>query len=405
MFRYRFSPYRLYLTFESGFALFFATFATLSSVYRVEIAGLDPLQLVLIGTALELSVLLFEVPTGVVADTVSRRLSVVVGMVLIGLGFALEGLVPLFGVMLLAQAIWGVGFTFYSGAFDAWISDEIGEQAANRAFLRAAQLNQIFGALGLGLATLLGSFYLGLPLVVGGVGFLALALFLALFMSETGFERELGTDRNPFAAMRRTFLAGVATARKRPVLLTLFAVAAVLGASSETFDRLWVAQLLDNVPFPSGIELSSALWFGLIGLVGLLPSLIATEVARRRVDIGSERALARTLIATTALQMLAMIGFGLAGNFALALACYYSVVLTRVVNEPLIRAWVNRGLPPEVRATVLSMVGQMDALGQFLGGPALGLLAVRAGLRPAFVVAALVLLPALWLYRRTLRAR
>ena len=128
-------------------------------------------------------------------------------------------------------------------------------------------------------------------------------------------------------------------------------------------------------------------------------------MARRRVDIGSERALARTLIATTALQMLAMIGFGLAGNFALALACYYSVVLTRVVNEPLIRAWVNRGLPPEVRATVLSMVGQMDALGQFLGGPALGLLAVRAGLRPAFVVAALVLLPALWLYRRTLRAR
>jgi DHA3 family tetracycline resistance protein-like MFS transporter len=403
LFRLRSSPHRTYLILEGGFALFFATFATLSSVYRVEVAGLDPLQLILLGTALELAVLLFELPTGLVADTVSRRLSAIVAMVLIGVGFALEGLVPIFAVMLVAQVIWGIGYTFYSGAFDAWFSDEVGEDEANRTFLRAAQVRQLAGAVGLGLATLFGARYLGLPLVVGGGGFLLLALFLTLFMRESGFEPERRGERNPFVAMRRTLVAGLDAARRRPVLLTLFAVAAVLGASSETFDRLWVAHLLTNIPFPSGIELSSALWFGLIGLVGLLPSLVVTELARRRVDTGSERALARALFAITGLQLVALIGFGLAGNFTLALASYYAVVLTRIVNAPLYRAWVNRGIRPQVRATVLSMTGQMDALGQFVGGPALGLLATRAGMRPAFVAAALVLLPALWLFRRTLR--
>ena len=81
----------------------------MSSVYRLQTAGLSPFQLVLIGTVLELSVFIFEVPTGIVADLYSRRRSVIIGMFLIGAGFVLEGLFPVFTVMLLAQVIWGVG--------------------------------------------------------------------------------------------------------------------------------------------------------------------------------------------------------------------------------------------------------------------------------------------------------
>ena len=69
----------------------------------------------LVGTLLEASVFLFEVPTGVVADVYSRRLSVIIGYALIGLGFALEGIVPRFEAVLLAQVLWGVGYTFTSG--------------------------------------------------------------------------------------------------------------------------------------------------------------------------------------------------------------------------------------------------------------------------------------------------
>jgi uncharacterized membrane protein YczE len=61
---------------------------TVNLVFMVTVAGLDPLQMVLVGTALELSAFLFEIPTGVVADAVSRKVSVIIGHALIGLGQA-----------------------------------------------------------------------------------------------------------------------------------------------------------------------------------------------------------------------------------------------------------------------------------------------------------------------------
>jgi DHA3 family tetracycline resistance protein-like MFS transporter len=89
--------------------------ATVASVYRIEVVDLDPLRLVLLGTALEVAVLVFEVPTGVLADTYGRRRSVITGFLLMGSGFALEGAVPTFAAVLAAQAVWGVGYTFIAG--------------------------------------------------------------------------------------------------------------------------------------------------------------------------------------------------------------------------------------------------------------------------------------------------
>ena len=68
--------YRGYLTLGASSAFFFSTYSTLSAIYRIQEAGLD--HLVLVGTAFELSTFLFEVPTGVVADTISRRRSVII---------------------------------------------------------------------------------------------------------------------------------------------------------------------------------------------------------------------------------------------------------------------------------------------------------------------------------------
>src|SRR3712207_9035248 len=83
--------YRLYLIFSGATAFFFALAYSVATVYRVEAAGLSPLQLVLVGTTLEVTYFLFNVPTGVVADTYSRRLSVIIGVFLWGLGLAVEG--------------------------------------------------------------------------------------------------------------------------------------------------------------------------------------------------------------------------------------------------------------------------------------------------------------------------
>ena len=167
--------YAIYLGMEGALALLFLMIFTASSVYQVTAAGLSALQLVLVGTVLEISVFIFEVPTGVVADVYSRRLSIIIGMFLMGLGFVLEGSFPLFWTILLAQVLWGIGYTFTSGATQAWISDEIGESCAGRAFMRASQVGQIASLLGIGMGMLLGSVRVNLPIQLGGFCLVLLA--------------------------------------------------------------------------------------------------------------------------------------------------------------------------------------------------------------------------------------
>jgi DHA3 family tetracycline resistance protein-like MFS transporter len=97
----------VYLATSFIWGLLFWMMVTVFMVYQVEVVRLDPLQLVLVGTALEVSAFIFEVPTGIVADTYSRRLSVVVGYFITGLGFLLMGLVPTFLALVTASFLWG----------------------------------------------------------------------------------------------------------------------------------------------------------------------------------------------------------------------------------------------------------------------------------------------------------
>src|SRR4030095_16019174 len=125
MFRtFNVAPTKVYLFIEISASMFFAMMFVVTSLYEATVAGLTPVQLILVGTALELSAFIFEVPTGIVADVYSRKLSIVIGYILMGLGFLVEGFFPAFLPILLAQIIWGLGYTFTSGAPQAWITDE-----------------------------------------------------------------------------------------------------------------------------------------------------------------------------------------------------------------------------------------------------------------------------------------
>jgi DHA3 family tetracycline resistance protein-like MFS transporter len=378
----------------------FATAFTTSAVYRYEAAGLDPLQLVLLGTALEASVFLFEIPTGVVADLVSRRLSVIIGYILIGLGMMLEGTFPLFLTILLAQIVWGAGDTFISGAEDAWLADEVGESRLTAVYLRGSQISQIAVLAGIGANILLANRQLNFPFFAGGLIHILLALFLALFMPENNFTPTPAAERNTWHKLSGTFQAGLHVIRIRPLLVTILGITFIYGLYSEALDRLWQPQFLENVTFPTAGNLSSVTWFGLIDASILAITLLTVEIMRRRTRTFQPQQMPRLLAALSAVISGALVVFGLAMNFPLAAASYGTVTVTRRTLQPLYSAWINRGIPSSVRATVLSTFGQMDAVGQIVGGPAVGLLANQFGMRAALVLAGLMLSPVLLLYRR-----
>ncbi len=96
MSRFRRAPVTVYLMMAVFGSMAFPTVATMSIIYQVTQANPDPFQLLLAGTGPEGTVFLFEVPTGVVADSYSREVSLVLGFVLIGAGFIIEGALPIF---------------------------------------------------------------------------------------------------------------------------------------------------------------------------------------------------------------------------------------------------------------------------------------------------------------------
>ena len=394
-------PLLVYLGMEAATSLLFAVIFTASSVYQVSVVGLSAFQLVIVGTTLELSVLLFEVPTGVVADVYSRKLSIIIGYLLVGAGFLLEGSIPVFWAILLAQLIWGLGYTFTSGAKQAWITDEIGETAAGQAFLRSSQIGQVAALVGLALGMLLGSTRVNLPIQIGGLSLILLALSLAVVMPETGFSPVPRDQRGTFHTMVATLREGRGMIRRRPALRTILLIGFIYGLYSEGFDRLWVKHLLEDFSRPAFIQFEPIVWIGLSRGCAMLMAIAATGAMRRKSVSSSGRTLTRALFLLTGLLFSSLLVFALADWLLLAVTAFWLVYVSRVLINPLYTAWVNQRLDSRVRATVLSLSGQVDALGQIAGGPLVGAVGSLFSVRAALTLSSLLLSPALLIYTRS----
>ncbi|MBL8046598.1 MAG: MFS transporter [Anaerolineales bacterium] len=400
--KFSLSAERIYYVLGATQSLAFAIMFTTYTVYYVQAAGLDPLQLVLVGTVLEATYFLFEIPTGVVADVYSRRLSVILGVFFLGVGFLIVGLWPVFWMILLGQVISAIGYTFLSGATTAWLADEVGEANVGPILLRASQIDRVAGLIGIALSAALASIALSWPFISGALLLLALGFFLLHFMPEHGFKPKPTAERNTFQQMWHGFTAGVRIMQATPILLMLLGVEFFMGASSEGFDRLGDAHLLANFTFPSLGNWQPVVWFSLIGIAGSVLGFLVIEPLRKRLEALSRNPaqVAWGLLAFDFLAAACGLMFALSGQFALAVAALLVRGLGFALGEPLFQAWLVQNTKPEVRATLLSMVGQSNALGQMLGGPGLGWLGQAFGLRLALTVAALILLPALPFYAR-----
>lgn len=399
----KWDAFRVYLILSGVSSLAFAVMFTLNMIYEAEVVGLTPLQLVLVGTTLEIICFCFEIPTGVVADLYSRRLSVIIGFLLIGIGFLIEGTFPFFAAVLLTQVFWGIGATFTSGAIEAWIVDEVGEERVGQVFVRGAQAGQIGGVVGIILSVALGSVGLALPVMVGALIMLGLGIFLILFMPETGFKPTPRGERTTWQSMFGTFREGMRLVQRRRILVIFLAIALVGGLYSEGFDRLWQVHMLRNFSLPGLGELQPVVWFGIIGIVGTLLGAVANEVVRRRLNMENTRLLARALVGLNGLVIVGLLVFALAQNFVLALVALLMASVLRGTTYPIMATWTNRYIDSSVRATVLSSFSQVNAFGQIGGGPLVGVVADRLGLRAALSASALLLSPIVWLIARAAR--
>jgi MFS transporter, DHA3 family, tetracycline resistance protein len=375
------------------------------SIYLVRDLDLSPLELVLMGTAMEAAVFLFEVPTGVVADTYGRKLSLIIGFVGMGATWLLVGVASEAWVIIVLWALWGVAYTFTSGAYEAWITDEVGVERIPPVFLRGARLAYVGALLGLALSVLIGTQSLRAAVIAGGALQIGCALACIVVMPETGFGRRPREERaGAFTELGTTALRGGRFVRAQPVLLMLLGISFFIGTASEAFDRLKEAHFIRDIGLPAVGHLDAVVWFGAFAVVAMLFGFFAIGALQRRFERVGTGGLARLLFAFTATMAVAQLVFALTGAAVVAIAALLTALLARQVLSPLWDIWVNQQITDStVRATVNSISGQADAIGQATGGPVLGLVGNRFGTGAALASGALLLTPALALYARAIR--
>lgn len=360
------------------------------SVRLVVDLDFSALQLLLMGTAMEATMLVSEVPTGVVADVFSRKWSVVIGALMIFSAQFASGIVDEWVFYLITQAVWGLGWTFISGAEIAWVTDEIGSaEEAEPLLLQRGRQEFIATIAGI---VIFGSLTMVLPLttgimIAGGIG-LTWSVFLAFAMKETSFVR---AQESRLASFRQTVIEGARFTWAHKGLRVLGVALLVGGMAAEVLDRLDVRRLED---LGLSTETSPILIFGMI-MIGkaLLGALVLWRYEHRFTE---ERVVTGF---STLLGLVAAGALLLAHVPVLAFAVVALVIQGGLLNvtDPLIGTWTNALAPPQARATVHSFIGQTRSLGEIAGGIALGGVAaaftlpivwtIAAGL---FVVAALI---------------
>jgi DHA3 family tetracycline resistance protein-like MFS transporter len=381
---------RVYLGWCAIQGLGFTLIVTVNLIYQATAVGLSAFQLVLAGTVLEVVCMLGEVPTGVVADVFSRRLSIVIGVALTGIGFTVEGLVPTLGGVLTGSVLFGLGAVFCSGAEQAWLNDELGEYEASSVLLRGSQAWSAARLAGIPLAVALAQISISFPIVVGGGVLIAVAIALALVMPERHFHRTPAAERQTWSEMRETLRSGAAVVRRRPAVGRLVLIAAVFGAYSEAFDRLSTAHYLRDVGVPGGQR--PVVWLGgLMAVEALLGVVTADRLARRlRQRPGGA---AEPLAVAYGVLAAATAVFALTRRFGVAAGAGITAGVARGVEDPLFQACLNTGLESRSRATVISFASQSNALGQIAGGLAVAVVASTLGIVAALALGALLLVP------------
>ena len=375
-------------------------------------AGLNNTEAFAANAFFSLGMVIFEVPTGVVADTRGRRLSFMIGAAVL-LASTLAYLwmwqvqAPFIG-WALASILLGLGFTFFSGATEAWLVDALGATGYT------GDLETIFGRAQTvsGAAMLTGSVLGGVvaQLTSLGVPYLLRALMLGValaaaffFMHDLGFKRKTGISA--VTAVKEVARGSIdGGLRNRPVRWMMLAAPFTGGISFYAFYAMqpYLLQLWGDPSAYSIAGLAAAIVAGSQIVGGL-----SVPRVRRRFSLRTNALLLFFALESMCLVALAVVGFGQealgAAAFYVAIALLVLWALFSAVARPMRQAFLNGLIPSAERATVLSFDSLMSSVGGAVAQPALGRVADLSGYAASYLVAGVVsaaALPFVFLARR-----
>ncbi len=402
-----------YLTLSALFTLAASVVWAINTIFLLRVGGLSLFQVMIVNSVFTVGQMIFEVPTGVVADTIGRRASILLAMLTLMLATLFYVYTPALGLgmwgFLAASVALGLGYTFQTGTVEAWVVDALDAVGWQRPKERVFAWGQIAAGGGMLIGSLLG----------GILGQLGLAwpyiartgLFASAFMAALVMVRDVGFVPRPLRLSsfgreaKKIMRVGVRFGWRSPVVRPLLFASALSGVFFMYAFYAWqpyVLQLLgrDHVWLLGVVQ-------ALFSLMGIVGNAVVGRVMRE----GSRRRDAPKVLAGAA-WMQALLAGGIAavglvssasgyGPAALAIGLWLVWGLIFGVAGPIRMSYINEHIPSAQRATVLSLDAFFVDAGSAAGQPALGWVSERASIPVAWLIGGAFVGGASFLYQKS----
>ena len=362
---------RVYLTLLTGNTVAASFIWGINTLFLLD-AGLTNFEAFAANAFFTAGMVIFEIPTGVVADTVGRKASYLLGTLTLAASTGLYWLLWVwhapFPAWAVVSVLLGLGFTFFSGAVDAWLVDAL------RASDYAGMLEPVFGRalVVTGIATFVGSVAggaiaqvtnLGVPFLLRAGVLLLMFVFALVAMRDIGFtpDRSMG----PLKATRNVLTQSIDHGlRKASVRYVILAAPFASGVGIYAFYAMqpYLLQLYGDRSAYSVAGLAAAV----LALAEIAGGLVASRVRRlfaRRTT---------TVIGASAASILVLVALGLTQLFWVAIVLLVVWGFVFAVAGPVRQSYLNDMIPSKQRATVLSFDSLFGSLGGVVVQPALG---------------------------------
>jgi len=334
--------------------------------------GFSMTQITLLGSVFWLVLVLFEIPTGSVADKVGRKASLMCACVLSSIGMIYFGISKTFVSVLISYIIWAIGVTFESGAASAFLYDSLKEMGREEEYTKfmggAMSISFISASIGAVAAGFLGSIQLNVPILLNG-GITIIMFFITLTFKEP----EITRTSEPYL---RHVKSSIQYASKHPQVRSIILYYALV------FSILWILQVfyqpyLKNLGFVVG-------YIGIIYFLMKLVGAAASAVSAKFKDYVGEW------------TWLKLLPFVLAGSIffmgmsttRIGVSFIFVNSFLHAISTPIISAYVNKRIPSEKRATILSLMSLVNSFAMIFTEPLLGHSVDLFGLGTTFHIAA-----------------
>jgi MFS family permease len=393
---------RTYLVLLLGNTLAASFIWGINTIFLLD-AGLSNLEAFAANAFYTAGMMLFEVPTGIVADGVGRRASYLLGTVTLAASTLLYVLLwqveAPFWQWAAVSLLLGLGFTFFSGAVEAWLVDALSATGFTGALETVFGRGQVVTGVAMLTGSVAGGFLaerasLGVPFVLRAVILAVMFAVAFRLMHDIGFSPARGG--RPLAEMRRIAAESIDHGWRVPAVKWLMVEALFTGGVG--FYAFYALQpyLLELYGDPQAYQVAglvAAIVAGAQILGGIAAPHIRRLVGRRTT----------ALIATAGLGVAALALIGTVDSFWPVIGLTVVWALLFAASTPIRQTYINGMIPSQQRATILSFDSLMHSAGGVWSQPVLGRAADASGYAASYLFAAgisALALPALVLSRR-----